>query len=169
MLSDYLQTLQVDYVHDVHDITDILNHFPLIVVGQTTQGTYYVRWDMALLKQIHYATFKKEGELINLFKSALLKAERKTRRFRVLGSTSPSYDLSIAFFQPTAPAPPAVTTLSANAVPFVPRSIPNNNENVPALAMREVMANIHRNSRRSRRRGRKSRKQGRRSRSRRRR
>jgi hypothetical protein len=155
MLSDYLQTLQVDYVHDVHDITDILNHFPLIVVSQTTQGTYYVRWDMTLLKQIHYATFKKEGELINLFKSALMKAERKTRRFRVLGSTSPSYDLSIAFFQP------AATTLSANAVPFVPRSIPDNNENVPALAMREVMANIHRNSRRSRRRSRKSRKQGR--------
>ncbi len=168
MLSDYLQTLQVDYVHDVHDITDILNHFPLIVVGQTTQGTYYVRWDMALLKQIHYATFKKEGELINLFKSALMKAERKTRRFRMLGTTSPSYDLSIAFFQPAAPAPPAATTLSANAAPFVPRSIPDNNENVPALAMREVMANIHRNSRRSRR-SRKSRKQGRRSHSRRRR
>lgn len=155
MIDHRIETLRENFVPAIYDAAGIVKYFPLRIENKSDNGRVNFRWDKNALLQLQRSLDRDANStLIPLYSEALERAAEKSGRFRVTGSVSTTY-VFVAFL----PAPP----LSAQATPFVPvANLPENNENIPALAMREVLSNIHRNTRRRYRRSQKRRRNTRR-------
>ncbi len=165
MLKDYIQTLHMTKVREIRSSADVERYFPLTAVGDQIYS-----WNNDLLNQLANHLQRTVIKLKEFYKNALLKSEQTYGNIRIAMNPSSAFDVIITIFHPRQ------MPLRANAAPFIPRAalpepapepepLPqyeNNNNNIPAIAMREVMANIHRNTRRRRRRARKTRRQRRR-------
>jgi hypothetical protein len=149
MITNYLETLQENSTPDIYDAASIVKHFPLYIESKRPDGRYIFRWDKNILLQLQRSMSLSPSVLVTLYTQILDRVASHTGRFRITGMVHPNY--VFITFMPRAP-------LSAQATPFVPvANLPENNENIPALAMREVMSNIHRNTRRRHRRSQKRR------------
>lgn len=155
-MEAYIRTLREERLPPAYSVADIVRFFPLQQTSASPTSVM-LKWDKERLAAIQAATGMTKEDLWHAYISKLEGAVAASRRFRIASQVS--RDLIGLAVLPTS-ALSSSSSLSVAAPTFVPLAQTLRNEdadlNIPALAMKEVFANIHRQTRRSRKSHRKS-------------
>ncbi len=124
--SFHLETLKGDFYPDISDAGDIVRYFPLYLDSSNSTERIF-SWNNSSLNEISMATGIARKNLINLY---LIKLKE------TLNGKSPYHLIS--------------ATPTSVRIQLVPSNVGNVGNNIPNLATRYVMSEIHKTRRRSR-------------------